>query len=452
MKYHQLREKIMQKIKFIFIIFLVFVFSCEKQSTDLGTNLNPIGKMALQIDMTQAPAEIVKIIGTLSRNGYEDIIFHFDIEDDSATALVEDLAQGTWKLRVDAYNNTDVIIYTGSTEVNVISGTTTPVHLQLNPASGSIYITVDWGDSGREWGEIVNGIRISINLDDQKLVPYDQSYSNILIENVSADSITFEAYVFFALYDNLNFFRYAAVFNLNAADPTEGFHTKSIISFKESNTINRTLEITQLGWVLSVSSRPPDITEFYKVIESGQYNLELVIEPVGGTFFTQKIHSNQIPVNIKSAASEIDYQIYSVVIDSMYNYRSPYQIVICDSTVYWDLKDNNDYVFEHFPSISKETVKNYQIINSISVQLLKVPDVAVECFLITPEDRSKWKQLFPDANVLIHLSRVGFNSDYNQALLYISDYYAPLAGAGFLVYLEKQKKWVIKQTLMIWIS
>ena len=318
----QFKEGIMQTIKIIIItlLVLVFILSCKEQPTDLDTDPEPIGKMALQIDMTNAPAEVVKIVGTLSRNGYEDRNFQFDIEGETATALVENLAPGVWNLKVDAYNDSDIIIYTGSTNVYVVSGSVTPVHLQLNPATGSIYITVDWGDSGREWGEPGYGIRISINLDDKELKPYDKAYSNILIENVSGDSMSYEAYVGFCLYDNSGIIRYEAFFNLTGDDSSDYFHPKSLISFKENDLINRTVEITHIPWVSPISSKPPE-TDFYNLIQSGQYNLQLQIEPILPVLSPlpiQPVLSNQVIVNIKSAESEkvIYYNSFETAADT----------------------------------------------------------------------------------------------------------------------------------------
>lgn len=296
----------MKKLSFALSILLVFIFSCEKQPTNLDTNPQPIGKMALQIDMTNAPAEVAKIVGTLSRSGYENRIFQFDIDGESATALVENLAQGTWKLKVDAYNDSDIIIYTGTTEVYVVSGTTTPVYLKLNPANGSIYIIVDWSTPVREWGKIAYGIRISINLDDQKLKPYDKAYSNILVENVSGDTISFEAYVSFCLYDYSDILRYQAFFNLTGGDSADYFHPTSHIAFKGGNLINRTFEITGLPWVSPISSGPPE-TDFYHLIQSGQYYLELQILPILPVFSIlpiQPVSSNQVMVDITSAESD----------------------------------------------------------------------------------------------------------------------------------------------------
>lgn len=296
----------MKVMRNIFIILSLCIFSCEKQTTDLKPDTDEIGTMAFQIDMSKAPAEVVKIIGTLSRNGYEDRIFRFNIEGETATASVEDLPAGVWRLKVDADNDSNVIIYTGSTEVYVVPGAVTPVSLHLNPATGSIYITVTWGDPDREWGETVNGIRISINLDDQELKPYDRAYSNILVENVFGDTVSFEAYVSFCLYDHSGVQRYQAFFSLSGGDSVDYFHPISLISFDEGNLINRTIEITGLPWVSTLSSKPPE-SDFYHLIQSGPYELQLQIEPIIPVLWiypVQIITSNRIMVDVQSAESE----------------------------------------------------------------------------------------------------------------------------------------------------
>jgi hypothetical protein len=296
----------MKVLNYFIIMLSLFIFSCEKQSTDVLTDAEKIGTMSLQIDMSNAPAEVVRIVGTLSRTGFEERIFEFDIQGDNATASVEKLPAGVWRLKVDAYNNSDVIIYSGSTEVYVVSGTITPVYLHLNPATGGIYITVTWGEPDREWGEVVYGIRTSINLDNKELKPYDKAYSNILVENVSGDTISFEAYVSFCLYDSSGLLRYQAVFSLTEGESADYYHPISLISFYEGNLINRTFEITGLPWVSPISSKPPDM-DFYNLIQSGQYHLQLQIEPILPTLSplpTQFVLSNKISLNIQMAGSE----------------------------------------------------------------------------------------------------------------------------------------------------
>lgn len=154
----------------------------------------------------------------------------------------------------------------------------------------------------------------------------------------------------------------------------------------------------------------------------------------------------------KEYGTDMDYQIYSCVIDSLHNYDSSYQVILCDSTVHWNIESSYDYISEHFPDLSEETLNNYWEINQDPVKLLNIPDLEVQCHLISPENRGEWREIYPDANVLVHLSRIGYNLKKDQALLYMSDYYAPLAGGGYIVFLKKEEDWVINGMVMLWIS
>ncbi len=99
----------------------------------------------MQMDMTSAPAEIERIEGLLYRVGYDTIRFSFEMQDTTASATVEDIPWGVWTLQVDAYNSNNVVIYTGSVEVEIKPGEITPVSLTLNPTTGGLQITVNWG-------------------------------------------------------------------------------------------------------------------------------------------------------------------------------------------------------------------------------------------------------------------------------------------------------------------
>lgn len=148
----------------------------------------------------------------------------------------------------------------------------------------------------------------------------------------------------------------------------------------------------------------------------------------------------------------VHYQIYSSVINDMFNSELSHEITLCDSTVYWKHFDNFNYISENIPGLLEETYNNYLQVNQESVQLLNIPDLNIQCNLISPNNISRWKEIYPNTNVLVHVSRIGYNTVGNQALLYINEYSAPLAGAGYLVYLEKDSDWNVKQILMLWIS
>ncbi len=134
----------------ISILLITIIYSCSDVPTisDEDTPSNEIGKIAFQIDMTNAPSEVVDLRGVLSKDGYNSIPFNFFYDDTSnlASVRVESIPTGNWNLQVDALNLDSIIVYTGTTNVTVEAGTITTVNLYLNPTSGSIVINVQWGD------------------------------------------------------------------------------------------------------------------------------------------------------------------------------------------------------------------------------------------------------------------------------------------------------------------
>ncbi len=62
------------------------------------------------------------------------------------------LMQVTWHLKVDAEDDSGLVLYTGETEVQIFAGFTSQVYLTLQPTgsgTGSIYINVTWGVSNK---------------------------------------------------------------------------------------------------------------------------------------------------------------------------------------------------------------------------------------------------------------------------------------------------------------
>jgi hypothetical protein len=138
----------MKTIRSILIVILFFILSCDQYSTTPVSENNssiPDGLMKITMDMTNAPSEVDHMEGKLYNDDGDEIYFDFEIDDNSATALVDDIPSGNWKLRVDAYDEDNNLIYTGITEITVYPGVVTPVSLHLNPATGSLEITVTWG-------------------------------------------------------------------------------------------------------------------------------------------------------------------------------------------------------------------------------------------------------------------------------------------------------------------
>ena len=175
----------MKSIMYILFIFIFFFLSCDQYSTtpiSEDDSSNPDGLIKITMDMTNAPSDVDRLVGKLYNDDGDEISFEFEIDENSATALVEDIPSGIWILRVDAFDEDDNLIYTGTTEITVYSGVVTPVSLHLNPATGSLQITVIWGDD-------------IINIPDDNLLKalieegVDKN-GNGLISSIEAEKIT----------------------------------------------------------------------------------------------------------------------------------------------------------------------------------------------------------------------------------------------------------------------
>ncbi len=134
----------MKKLLLLFATFLFTVFACEQMPEESNLELDA-GNLVLQMEIQFIPSEVSAMTGSLLRDGFETIEFDLEISEQSAYALVHGITEGIWLLKVYAYNANSDIIYSGSTEVEVIAGEITPVHLVLLN-TGSLAISVTWGE------------------------------------------------------------------------------------------------------------------------------------------------------------------------------------------------------------------------------------------------------------------------------------------------------------------
>jgi len=72
----------------------------------------------------------------------------------------------------------------------------------------------------------------------------------------------------------------------------------------------------------------------------------------------------------------------------------------------------------------------------------------------TPGDTwGRYDEKYPNSTGLLRLSRVGFNSDGNQAAFYISNHCGGLCGGGYFVLMEKVNfDWKVVQEVQVWVS
>ena len=138
-------------MKNLFVLFFLFSFvlflSCSNEITSPPSANS--GKLLLKIDKQNAPENVVFVKAYLTRENFEPISGTLNLQSDStADLLLDEIDAGTWHLKVDAEDDSGLVLYTGETDVQVFAGFTSQVYLTLQPTgsgTGSIYINVTWG-------------------------------------------------------------------------------------------------------------------------------------------------------------------------------------------------------------------------------------------------------------------------------------------------------------------
>lgn len=130
------------------LIVLLAINSCN--TNPVGSNSQQdSGKIILKIDKQNAPASVVFVKAYLTRENHQPITGLLNLQSDStADILLDDILSGQWHLKVDAEDDSGLVLYTGETDVQIYAGFTSQVYLTLSPTGsgiGSIYIHVTWG-------------------------------------------------------------------------------------------------------------------------------------------------------------------------------------------------------------------------------------------------------------------------------------------------------------------
>ena len=171
--------------------------------------------------------------------------------------------------------------------------------------------------------------------------------------------------------------------------------------------------------------------------------------------------------------TETEYAVYRALIEEMYVLDWVKLIVMVDHTIF-DFSQIENGIFRQATSfrVLSETVASIQIQNQQSLAIerkkleLSVPYTLLgqrdlrEIFNTDDEQphtiEDNWDRFYenyPGAQGIMQLSRVGFNTEGNQALVHVGNQSRALAGAGYYVLLvRKADTWVIHSKLRTWIS
>jgi hypothetical protein len=169
------------------------------------------------------------------------------------------------------------------------------------------------------------------------------------------------------------------------------------------------------------------------------------------------------------SADQIDVEeqiIYAYLLPKMYQNRG---YVIMDTTAtsatgVENISQTLDYVLQNMHGVAAETVDSFRIRNDTAYPILPDMDLGGPYTLLSQAGKNKifgqnqsgWEifyDRYPQAPGITRLSRAGFNSTFDQALVYIGTQSNWLAGAGYYVLLKKAGGvWSIDQQVMAWIS
>ena len=151
----------MKNLMFLSLFSVVLSLSSCSDNIVQTKDTKEEGKILLKIDTQNAPSTVVFVTASLTRDNFQTITGTLNILSDStADILLDAVSAGEWHLKVDAENDSGLVLYTGETDVQIFAGFTTQVYLTLNPTgvgTGSINIQVTWGTQITfNWQDYIN--------------------------------------------------------------------------------------------------------------------------------------------------------------------------------------------------------------------------------------------------------------------------------------------------------
>lgn len=166
-----------------------------------------------------------------------------------------------------------------------------------------------------------------------------------------------------------------------------------------------------------------------------------------------------------------EYSVYTSLLQQEFIAKRTKEIVIRKQTDVENFSDDKSpaYLTESLPSLEKQTFEDFGSRNKKFAELtekfnlkVKVNIVGEEIDRIFRKGRQRnskvdgWEAFhkkYPTAGAIITLSRVGFNGDKTQALMFIAHGCSWLCGEGnYVLLVKKDGNWKIEKKLMAWIS
>lgn len=167
-----------------------------------------------------------------------------------------------------------------------------------------------------------------------------------------------------------------------------------------------------------------------------------------------------------NVTNENCYDIYSIILKD--NFADYSKIALGNFTNYSDIFfDNEIFPFNDLThaltNLQLETYNSFVEQNKTSDSLQNKFNLDKEILLIGKsviDDMFKktdfWDEyytLYPNTQGFLTFSRIGYNNDSTQALVYYGNRQGDTTGAGFyVIFIKSDGKWTLDQKMMVWMS
>jgi len=175
--------------------------------------------------------------------------------------------------------------------------------------------------------------------------------------------------------------------------------------------------------------------------------------PANPTSVSASTHKPQSDPDIE------EYAVYNDLLKAEFRGDGVDQVLIIDHTRInsTTLMEQNLAAFQEYTPLAPELVASFKERNQQSYPLNPVLDFGVKYQLLTQEEvdelrpldeASGWKLLYekyPNSYGFVYLSRVGFNADFSEALIYTEGFHydQPIKG-GYYLMVKQDGRWVIE--------
>jgi hypothetical protein len=204
------------------------------------------------------------------------------------------------------------------------------------------------------------------------------------------------------------------------------------------------------------------------MVERLKHVLALLALAIFGTALTS---CNASPTTLPTPAmAELEAEeqaVYSALFDGIYGEPQMYVLISETSTDIGGVENTSstlDHVLPQMTGVDEETVASFRVRNDAAYPVRPDMNLGLPYVLLTHDEMNQifdintsgWDVFYtryPNSPGLTTVSRIGFNTNLSQALVYVGTQSHWLAGAGYYVLLKKvDGVWTIDQQIMTWIS